>query len=70
MAETKGRECKKEWPEFNKEEKGGYKKEKKKGGSCDFPFFPFSTFIIYVSPLFFLNYWLGYRRIKLDNWGE
>jgi len=53
MAETKGCECKKEWPEFNEEEKGGYKKEKKKGGSCYFPFFSFPTFIIYVSPFLF-----------------
>ena len=67
MAETKGCECKKEWPEFNEEEKGGYKKEKKKGGSCYFPFF-FLSYIYYLClPLFFLNYWFGYRGIKLDN---
>jgi hypothetical protein len=67
MAERQGRACK-NGQNLGRRKKGGYKKEKKQGGICDFIFFSFPTFVIYhVSPLLVYNYWFGYRGIKLDN---
>jgi hypothetical protein len=51
MAERQGRECK-NGQNLGRRKKGGYKKEKKQGGICDFIFFPFLHLLFIMSPPF------------------